>query len=67
MIEDPQAAADQILSLIKQESVTAITGKVIALKANTLCVHSDTRGALNHVKAINALLQEHNVEVGVAK
>ena len=67
VIEDPQAAADQILSLIKQESVTAITGKVIALKANTLCVHSDTRGALNHVKAINTLLLEHNVEVGVAK
>ena len=67
VIEDPQAAADQILSLIKRESVTAITGKVIPLKANTLCVHSDTRGALNHVKAINTLLQEHNVEVGVAK
>ena len=67
VIEDPQAAAQQILSLIKQGSVTAITGKVIPLKADTLCVHSDTRGALNHVKAINTLLQKHNVEVGVGK
>ena len=66
VIEDPQATADQILSLIKHGSVTTISGKVIPLEANTLCVHSDTRGALNHVKAINQLLQQNNVEVGVA-
>ncbi len=65
VIEDPQAAADQILSLIKQGSVISITGRVIPLKANTLCVHSDTRGALDHVKAINQLLQQNNVGVGV--
>lgn len=66
VIEDPQAAADQILSLIKQGSVIAITGKVIPLKASTLCVHSDTRGALDHIKAITTLLQQNNVEVGIA-
>lgn len=66
VIEDPQAAAAQILSLIKQGSITAITGKVIPLKASTLCVHSDTRGALDHIKAINTLLKQNNVEVGVA-
>ena len=66
VIEDPQAAADQILSLIKRGSITAITGKVIPLQADTLCVHSDTRGALAHIKSINTLLQQHNIEVGVA-
>ncbi len=66
VIEEPQAVADQILSLIKQGSVTAITGNIIPLTANTLCVHSDTRGALDHIKAINTLLQQHNVEVGVS-
>ena len=65
VIEDPQIAADQILSLIKQGTVTTITGRVIPLMADTLCVHSDTRGALDHVKAINKLLQQNNIEVCV--
>ena len=66
VIETPKAATDQILSLIMHGSVTSITGKTIPLDADTLCVHSDTQGALEHVIAINELLRQHNIEIGVA-
>lgn len=66
VIETPKAAAEQILSIIKYGSVTSITGKTIPLDANTLCVHSDTQGALEHVLAINELLSQHNIKIGVA-
>lgn len=67
VIEDSKTAAHQIMSLIEQGSITSITGKVIPLKADTLCVHSDTQGALNHVKVINEFLRQNNIEVSVTQ
>lgn len=67
VIEDPEEAAAQILSLIQENVITSITGDIIPLKADTICIHSDTRGALDHVKAINKLLYQNNIKVSVAK
>ena len=63
-IEDVTAATAQILSIIENGSIISITGKTIPLIADTLCVHSDTEGALDQVAAINALLRRYKIRVG---
>ena len=53
---DLEDALDQAASIIHQGFVTCIDGKKLALRADTLCVHGDTQGALNMVKLIRKML-----------
>ena len=63
VIESPQAATQQIVSLLEHGSVVSISGKSIPLIADSICVHSDTPGAFKHVATINTLLHDRNIKV----
>ena len=63
VIESPQAATQQIMRLLEYDSVVSINGKSIPLIADSICVHSDTPGAFEHVATINTLL--HHRKIGV--
>ena len=63
VIESPQAATQQIMSLLEHGSVVSINGKSIPLIADSICVHSDTPGAFEHVATINTLLHHRNIKV----
>jgi UPF0271 protein len=43
LITDPEAVAERVLGLVRG-TVTAITGAVIRLEADTVCLHGDTPG-----------------------
>lgn len=47
-----QVALAQALQLIQHQSVTTVTGQTLSLRADTLCVHSDTPAAVKLVKAL---------------
>ena len=63
VIESPEAATQQIVSLLEHGSVVSINGKSIPLIADSICVHSDTPEAFEHVATINALLRHRNIKV----
>ncbi len=50
--KDPSAAADKCVRAIREGKVRSTGGKDIAVKAETICVHSDTPNALNIARAI---------------
>jgi len=54
IIHQPEKALQQVLSIIENEEVTSITGKKIAIKANTFCVHGDTVNAIEIIQHIYA-------------
>ena len=66
VIDNPEAATEQILSLINKGSITSISGKTISLAADTLCIHSDTEGALEQLMAITQLLRKYDISLGAA-
>ena len=43
---DPQEARERVLSALRDKSVTTITGRSIPVRAETVCVHSDTSTAV---------------------
>lgn len=67
VIDNAEAATAQIVSLLESGSITSITGKTIPICADTLCVHSDTEGALKQVEAINTLLRQHGICVSATQ
>jgi UPF0271 protein len=63
LLDGAGMAAKQAKSIVLEGAVTAVTGERVAVKAETLCVHSDTPGAAEIAREIRKLLEEAGVEV----
>jgi UPF0271 protein len=63
MIEDEDLAIRRVVGMVKHGTVTAVTGKEIPLRADSVCVHGDNAHALEFVKKIRAALEEEGIEV----
>ena len=57
LIHDPRQAAGQAADLVRGEGVVGASGERLAVRADTLCLHSDTPGAINIARAVHAALQ----------
>ncbi|MCR6475285.1 LamB/YcsF family protein [Variovorax sp. ZS18.2.2] len=63
LIEDADVAAAQVLQMVQHGSVYAASGKEVALRADTLCIHGDQPGALAFVRRIRSALDAIGVHV----
>jgi UPF0271 protein len=63
VLHDPAAAAGQALSIVRDGSVVASDGSRVAVSAQTLCLHGDTKGAVQIARAIRAALEGAGVEI----
>jgi len=61
LIRDPAEAARQALSLVEDGSIVASDGSVVAVDARTICIHSDTPGAVQIAAAVACALREAGV------
>ena len=53
---DPEQAAEQVLRIVEQGNVVAADGSAIPLRADTICIHGDTPGALEIAAAVHRRL-----------
>lgn len=58
LIEDTGKAVQQVLQMIKEGTVTTISGKTIPIVAETICIHGDGKHALEFAKAIYEAIQK---------
>lgn len=58
-----EEAAEQAVSIATRGEVVASSGEVVAVEARTLCLHSDSPGAVDFARAIAARLREAGVEI----
>jgi UPF0271 protein len=63
MITGEHAAVAQVLSMIEQGKVRALTGADIAVDAGTLCLHGDQPGAASFARALRAAFAERGIVV----
>jgi UPF0271 protein len=63
VLEDPAAAAAQALSIVTTGGVTISGGSRVAVAADTLCLHGDTRGALDIAQRIRGAFAAHGILV----
>lgn len=63
MITDEEAAIRRVVRMVKEGKVEAITGRDIAIKADSVCVHGDGSKALAFVRRINAELRRERIEL----
>ena len=66
LLRDPHQAAERIIGILREQKVTAIDGTHIPIRADTVCVHGDTPGAVSFVRTLRARLEENGVTIAAA-
>jgi UPF0271 protein len=63
LIRDPAEAANQSLRIAKGEGVEALGGVIVPMEAETICLHSDTPGAVQIAEAVLHTLAAEGIRV----
>jgi UPF0271 protein len=63
MIEDAAQSVKQALAMVEEGYVTSLSGKRIAVAADTLCLHGDQPGAVAFAKQIRKAFAERGIQV----
>lgn len=63
----PEFIAQKCLKACKEGKVTSINGKEIDIDFDSICIHSDTKGALALVQKTKEILLENNIKVEIPK
>lgn len=63
MVTDEDLAIERVIGMIKNGTVEAITGKMIPVKCDSVCVHGDSPKALLFVQKIREKLTEEGIEI----
>ena len=67
MITDEDEAIARVISMVKNGTVTAITGKEIEVQADSICVHGDGPKALAFVQKIRTALEAEKIAIAPMK
>jgi UPF0271 protein len=63
LIDDPAAAGEQAVAIVRDGRVTAIDGTPVVVAAESLCVHGDQPGAAARARGVRVALEAHGVEL----
>jgi UPF0271 protein len=63
MIEDAAASAKQALAMIEEGYVTSLSGKRVAVSADTMCLHGDQPGAVTFARKLREAFKEKGIAV----
>jgi UPF0271 protein len=61
VIHDPAELNERVLRFIKEQVVVSISGKLIPIQADTICLHGDNSMALQFVKNLSLIFQKEGV------
>jgi UPF0271 protein len=63
VLHDPVMVADRVVKMVQDGAVTSITGKIIKMKMDTVCIHGDTPGAVDLGRHVRDGLKAAGIEV----
>lgn len=63
LITSDEAALTQVLQMVKTQTVTATTGEIVHLQADTICLHGDGEKAVVFAKMIYEVLKAEGIHI----
>ncbi|MEU6150511.1 5-oxoprolinase subunit PxpA [Actinosynnema sp. NPDC047251] len=64
VLTDTQQVLEQVLRLARRGELIAISGETLATEVDSICLHGDTPGAVDHARSVRTALTEAGVAVG---
>ncbi len=65
LIFETEKAIFQVLEMVKEQTVTAVSGEKVPLKAETICIHGDGENAVEFARDINHLLKKNGISIKI--
>ncbi len=62
VLHDIEMISDRVVRMALEQQVTAVDGSTLTLNAPTVCVHGDTPGAVEMIKAIHRKAQQAGIQ-----
>ena len=63
VIHDAGAAVENVLTMIRKQGITTGSGKFMPTRVDTVCIHSDTPGAVSMARVIRRELDAEGIQV----
>jgi len=61
LLHDPAEAADRVLRMLKEGKIRTVDGIDISVRAETICLHGDTPGAVEFARTLRARLKGEGI------
>jgi UPF0271 protein len=63
VLRETDVVIDRVVKMIEEKIVVTISGKIIPIKAETICIHGDNEMALEFVKTLSSTLKKRGIVV----
>jgi UPF0271 protein len=63
VLHDPSAIAARVVRMVQDGAVVSVTGKVIKMRTDTVCIHGDTHGAVDIARGVRQALRDNGIDV----
>jgi len=63
IIYNPIEVYQHVLKMVQNKAVITVSNSVIKIKADTFCVHGDTKNALEILKEVTQMLRTQNIHI----
>src|SRR5450432_1933191 len=63
VLHDAKAIADRVVEMVRDGAVVSVTGKVIKMRTDTVCIHGDTPGAVEIARGVRQALKDAGIDV----
>ena len=67
VLHDAKAIADRVVRMVQDGAVVSVTGRVIKMRTDTVCIHGDTPGAVEIARGLRKALKDSGIEVAPFK
>ncbi|WP_426989157.1 LamB/YcsF family protein [Pseudarthrobacter sp. Y6] len=64
VLENPERVAEHVLRMATESAVRAIDGSILKIRAESICVHGDSLGAVAMATAVKSALGDAGVSIG---
>jgi UPF0271 protein len=63
VLHDAKMIAERVVRMVQDRAIVSVSGKVIKVDVETVCIHGDTPGAVDIARTIREALNAQNIEV----
>jgi UPF0271 protein len=67
VLHDPAVIAERVVRMVQDGAVVSVTGKVIKMRTDTVCIHGDTKGAVEIARGVRQALKDNGISVAPFK
>src|ERR1700741_3976164 len=67
LLHDAKAIAERVVRMVQDGAVVSVTGKVIKMRTDTVCIHGDNPSAVEIARGVRKALKDGGIEVAPFK